>query len=98
MLVGGHLMKRRPRLHDWGMALCGAAGFSLAEGATLAYTIRQNAPAAATTQTQGFEGGPGTAYETGAVMSPADTGALLQAADVGNVYEIDQELAPAMAM
>ncbi len=104
MLAAGHLMRRRPRTSEAGMALCGAAGFSLAEGATLAYTIKQNAspaPAPATTQTQGFGDTPGTAYpygETGAVLSPADTGALLTGGEVGEIYQVSEDLAPAMAM
>jgi hypothetical protein len=104
MLAAGHFMHRRPRLANAGIALCGAAGFSIAEGATLAYTIKQNQKTQAASSgatTQGLSEGPGNLpsyYETGAVMGPSDTGALLNGADVGEVYSVDSELAPAMAM
>lgn len=76
MLVAGHVMRRRPKLMLAGAALCGAAGFSIAEGAALAYTIKQNANAQA--KAAGTQGLAPNAYdETGAVFSPNDAGALL---------------------
>jgi hypothetical protein len=101
MLAAGHFMRRRPKLANAGTAMLGAAGFSIAEGAILAYTIKQNAKATtapATTQTQGLQTGPSYYSETGAVLNSADTGALLQGSEVGEVYNVETELAPAMAM
>lgn len=100
MLAAGHFMHRRPKLSNAGIALCGAAGFSIAEGATLAYTIKQNQKTQAASSgatTQGLGDGP-SYYETGAVMGASDTGALLPGNEVGEIYSVESELAPAMAM
>ncbi len=103
MLAAGHFMHRRPRLANAGIALCGAAGFSIAEGATLAYTIKQNQKSQAASQgttTQGLGDGPSMydSYDAGAVMAQRDVGALLAGEDVGEIYSVESELAPAMAM
>jgi hypothetical protein len=103
MLAAGHFMHRRPRLANAGIALCGAAGFSIAEGATLAYTIKQNQKTQAaqssgtTTTTQGLGDGP-SIYDAGAVLESSDVGALLAGNEVGEIYSVESELAPAMAM
>lgn len=90
MLAAGHFMRRRPKTALMGAALCGAAGFSIAEGATLAYTIKVNEKA------QGGAGGEtkGLVYdETGAVLNAAATeaGALMPAhltnAEVSGIYD-----------
>jgi FtsH-binding integral membrane protein len=73
MLVVGHVMRRKPKTVLAGAALCGAAGFSIAEGATLAYTIKSNAKAqAAAGGTSGLA--PDGYSETGAVFG--ETGAV----------------------
>jgi hypothetical protein len=89
LAIAGHIMRRKPKLHDMGCALTGAAGFSLAEGATLAYSIKQNATAQTSAGTQGLA--PGMYNETGAVFSAnEDVGALVSAQEsVGNLQ--DQE-------
>lgn len=73
MLVVGHVLRRKPKTMLAGAALCGAAGFSIAEGATLAYTIKSNAKAQAATGTSGLA--PGMYTETGAVFG-GNTGAV----------------------
>ena len=79
MLVVGHVMRRKPKTMLAGAALCGAAGFSLAEGATLAYTIKSNAKAQAAAGTSGLA--PDMFNETGAVFG--ETGAVFTGETVG---------------
>lgn len=99
MLVAGHLLKRRPRLTTAAIALQGAAGFSLAEYGTLAYTIKQNASSQpAATGTQGL-----VVDDAGAVMSASDVreaGALLTGHEVeaAGYAEYDPDYAAAMRM
>lgn len=91
MLVVGHVLRRKPKTALAGAALCGAAGFSIAEGATLAYTIKGNQKAQAAAGTQGLA--PGMYSETGAVFSAGDeVGALMTPGEtVGmNESEIEQ--------
>jgi hypothetical protein len=101
MLVAGAYMRNKPKLTTVGIALQGAAGFSLAEYGTLAYTIAQNAKQQAAAQanapatTQGFE--------TGAVMGfndVHDAGALLNGYqyETGGYQDVDANYAAAMAM
>jgi hypothetical protein len=97
MAAAGHFMKQKsPKLATAGIALTGAAGFSLAEYATLAYTIKQNAKAqAASTGTQGL------IADAGAVMSyndVNDTGALLTGHEVESSGFADVDASVAQAM
>lgn len=91
MLMVGHVMRRKPKTMLAGAALCGAAGFSIAEGAALAYTIKSNAKAqAATTGTSGLA--PGMYNETGAVFSPHDeVGALMTPGETVGLNEAEIE-------
>lgn len=98
MAAAGHFIKRRPRMQTAGIALIGAAGFSLAEYGTLAYTIQQNAKA------QAQSTGPGTQgiVDAGAVMSFTDveTGALLTGHEneATGYADVDANVAQAMLM
>lgn len=91
MLVVGHVMRRKPKTMLAGAALCGAAGFSIAEGASLAYTIKSNANAQAKAAgTQGLA--PGMYSETGAVFSSRDeVGALMTPGETVGMNEAEIE-------
>lgn len=96
MGFAGHFMRRKPKLALMGAALCGAAGFSIAEGANLAYTIKQNQKAQGQPASPGVQG----LDETGAVMGARsfETGALLPASEVQGIYDENLVGSDAMAL
>lgn len=101
MAAAGHLLKAKPKMQTAGIALIGAAGFSLAEYGTLAYTIQQNAKSSSTTTSSTTTTTQGIT-DAGAVMSYNDveTGALLTGheQEATGYADVDANIAQAMAM
>lgn len=95
MGIAGHFMRRRPKMALMGASLCGAAGFSIAEGANLAYTIKQNQKAQGSASQPGVQG-----LDTGAVLNARalETGALLPADEIAGIYDPDLVNSDAMAL